>query len=183
MLRRLGLTALGDERDADCCRSAGLPDGEPRRLRRFFFDWYGRCGERRPRGGDPAADKYRAPLPALPRRHGHLTPLAPSGSSDRISPDEPFLASDRRRSTSLLRRRSPTRDDWRVRGKVADIRDEWARNGLQRILCASLTRVRRDAAAAPHVLAAGLHERGSRACSLARAWRISYSIQSKKKRS
>jgi len=131
MLRRLGLTPLGDERDADflsLCRAFLIESRVG--YDRFFFDWYGGAASVARAAASPEADKYRGPT---------FLPL-------RVAMDAYTPAAPERLERSYFQRAAPCsllideieslwsaiaeRDDWRpFEAKVADIRTMGAETG------------------------------------------------------
>ena len=124
VLRRLGLTPLGDERDADLlslCRAFLMESRVG--YDRFFFDWYGGAASVARAAASPAAEQYRGTA-FLPLRVAldAYTPVAP----ERLA--RPYFA--RSAPCALLIDEIESlwsaiaeRDDWGpFEAKVADIR-------------------------------------------------------------
>jgi uncharacterized protein YdiU (UPF0061 family) len=124
VLRRLGLTPLGDERDADflsLCRAFLIESRVG--YDRFFFDWYGGAASVARAAASPAADKYRGPN-FLPLRVA--MDAYPPAAPERL--ERPYF--QRSAPCSLLIDEIESlwseiaeRDDWQpFEAKVADIR-------------------------------------------------------------
>jgi uncharacterized protein YdiU (UPF0061 family) len=132
ILRRLGLTPLGDERDEDLLSLVRAFLVESRiGYDRFFFDWYGGAASTARAAASPEADKYQGPT-FVPLRSA-LDAYEPV-AAERLAlsyfqrPGPCSLLID---EIEALWDRIAAADDWSaLEAKVADIRTMGAESGL-----------------------------------------------------
>jgi len=132
VLRRLGLTPLGDERDADLLSlvRAFLIESKVG-YDRFFFDWYGGVASVARAGASPEADKYRGatflPLRAALDAYTPATPERLAGPYFQRDAPCALLIDEIEASWSAV----AERDDWApFEAKVEDIRRMGEATGL-----------------------------------------------------